>query len=87
MGISHPCPAQVCDDSCEWAFDGVCDDGTAPAYEDDWGTFESGRRWDDDWGGYLYDDVYYGGFYRGSKRVRNSQLQRLLFRPFSARFG
>ena len=53
----------VCDDSCEWAFDGVCDDGTAPAYEDDWGTFESGRRWDDDWGGYLYDDVYYGGFY------------------------
>ncbi|KAH8071548.1 hypothetical protein JL720_11434 [Aureococcus anophagefferens] len=53
----------VCDDSCEWALDGVCDDGTAPAYEDDWGTFESGRRWDDDRGGYLYDDVYYGGFY------------------------
>ena len=43
--------------------DGVCDDGTAPAYEDDWGPFESGRRWDADWGGYLSDDVYYGGGY------------------------
>jgi len=52
----------VCDDSCEWALDGVCDDGTAPTVDDDWGTRE-GRRWDDDWGGYLYDDDYEGGWY------------------------
>ena len=53
----------VCDDSCEWANDGVCDDGTAPSLEDDWGTTGRGRKWDDDFGGYLYDDTYYGGFY------------------------
>ena len=31
--------------------------------------------------------VLAGGDARGSKRERNSQLQRLLSRPFSARFG
>ena len=34
----------ICDDSCEWALDGVCDDGTQPNIVDD----EYG--WDDDWG-------------------------------------
>ena len=40
-----------CDDSCEWALDGVCDDGSG-----------KGRYWwDDDYGGmYGYDDDYYG---------------------------
>jgi len=47
----------ICDDSCEWALDGVCDDGTQPAVEDD----EYG--WDDDWGGRYGDDHYYAGFY------------------------
>jgi hypothetical protein len=44
-----------CDDSCEWALDGVCDDGSG-----------KGRYWwDDDYGGmYGYDDDYYGyGYY------------------------
>mmetsp|Transcript_9513 Transcript_9513/g.30411 ORF Transcript_9513/g.30411 Transcript_9513/m.30411 type:complete len:918 (+) Transcript_9513:48-2801(+) len=46
----------VCDDSCEWSLDGVCDDGT---YENN-----VMRAWeDDDMGGfYAYDDDYYGGF-------------------------
>lgn len=59
----------VCDDSCEWANDGYCNDGTAPLggnmddYEDDYA--EGGRKntWDDDYGGNWYDDDYYGGFY------------------------
>lgn len=40
-----------CDDSCEWALDGVCDDGSS-----------KGREWfDDDYGGYYgYEDDYYG---------------------------
>eukprot|EP00632_Arachnochrysis_sp_CCMP2950_P012529 CAMPEP_0185693838 /NCGR_PEP_ID=MMETSP1164-20130828/3499_1 /TAXON_ID=1104430 /ORGANISM="Chrysoreinhardia sp, Strain CCMP2950" /LENGTH=914 /DNA_ID=CAMNT_0028360647 /DNA_START=66 /DNA_END=2810 /DNA_ORIENTATION=+ len=44
---------RVCDDSCEWALDGVCDDGSAAGM----------RAWqDDDYGGfYAYDDDYYGG--------------------------
>merc|ERR1711988_1741043 len=44
-----------CDDSCEWALDGMCDDGSG-----------GGRYWwDDDYGGYYgYDDDYYGyGYY------------------------
>mmetsp|Transcript_11821 Transcript_11821/g.14771 ORF Transcript_11821/g.14771 Transcript_11821/m.14771 type:complete len:921 (-) Transcript_11821:1207-3969(-) len=43
----------VCDDSCEWALDGVCDDGSNQGM----------RSWqDDDYGGiYAYDDDYYGG--------------------------
>lgn len=44
-----------CEDSCEWALDGVCDDGSG-----------SDRFWfDDDYGGYYgMDDYYgYGGFY------------------------
>ncbi|KAJ8599359.1 hypothetical protein CTAYLR_007010 [Chrysophaeum taylorii] len=44
----------VCDDSCEWALDGVCDEETNQGM----------RSWfDDDFGGlYAYDDDYYGGF-------------------------
>ena len=50
----YPDPSgAVCDDSCEWALDGVCDDGSS-----------QGRTWfDDDYGGfYAYDDDYYGGY-------------------------
>ena len=44
----------VCDDSCEWALDGVCDDGSAG---------EDREVFDDDYGGfYGYDDDYYGGY-------------------------
>jgi len=40
-----------CDDSCEWALDGVCDDGSSKGRE----------VYDDDYGGYYgYDDDYYG---------------------------
>mmetsp|Transcript_32102 Transcript_32102/g.102385 ORF Transcript_32102/g.102385 Transcript_32102/m.102385 type:complete len:916 (+) Transcript_32102:251-2998(+) len=44
----------ICDDSCEWAMDGVCDDGS-----------NSGPVWqDDDYGGfYAYDDYYERGYY------------------------
>ena len=44
----------VCDDSCEWAMDGVCDDGSS-----------AGPVWqDDDYGGfYAYDDYYERGYY------------------------
>lgn len=45
----------ACDDTCEWALDGVCDDGSG-----------KGRYWwDDDYGGfYGYDDDAYGyGYY------------------------
>ncbi|KAH8072687.1 hypothetical protein JL721_3330 [Aureococcus anophagefferens] len=48
----YPDPSgAVCDDSCEWALDGVCDDGSS-----------QGRTWfDDDYGGfYAYDGDYYG---------------------------
>mmetsp|Transcript_21991 Transcript_21991/g.65954 ORF Transcript_21991/g.65954 Transcript_21991/m.65954 type:complete len:1010 (-) Transcript_21991:68-3097(-) len=45
-----------CDDSCPWALNGVCDDGTAPEDDDD-----RGQRWDDDWGG--DDDDMYGSYY------------------------
>lgn len=46
----------VCDDSCEWSMDGVCDDGSLEESQM--------RAWeDDDFGGfYAYDDDYYGGF-------------------------
>jgi len=49
-----------CDDSCEWALDGICDDGSGK--ERDWE--------DDDYGGfYGYDDNYdeygYGYYYEG----------------------
>jgi len=57
----------ICDDSCEWARDGFCDDGTQPYLYDD----ESFDRWsrrkylDDDYGGFAYDDdddMYYGPY-------------------------
>ena len=45
-----------CDDSCEWALDGVCDDGSS-----------TGRYWwDDDYGGFYGegdDDYYSEGYY------------------------
>mmetsp|Transcript_21649 Transcript_21649/g.66561 ORF Transcript_21649/g.66561 Transcript_21649/m.66561 type:complete len:957 (+) Transcript_21649:165-3035(+) len=51
----------ICDDSCEWANDGVCDDGTAPDQE----TYDQYRYggFDDDWGGTYDDEPYYAGFY------------------------
>jgi len=48
----------VCDDSCEFAFDGVCDDGTEPNdeyYYENYFQYE-----DDDQGGLYYDDDYAG---------------------------
>ena len=33
----------ICDDSCEWALDGVCDDGTQPAVE---ARARRQRRWE-----------------------------------------
>ncbi|KAJ8598836.1 hypothetical protein CTAYLR_008534 [Chrysophaeum taylorii] len=59
----------ICDDSCEWANDGVCDDGTRPfAYDDDFASNRRfrGARFDDDYGGFRYDDddddMYYGPY-------------------------
>lgn len=49
-----------CDDSCEFALDGVCDDSSAVA-DRDWGTFS-----DDDYGGYYTDEMeegYYDDYY------------------------
>ena len=53
----------VCDDSCEFAFDGVCDDGTKSEYYYYYETY--GYYMDDDLGGYydqsyreVYDDYY-----------------------------
>ena len=60
----------VCDDSCEWALDGVCDDGSNSAAGSGGGgrgggegEGSSARQGDDDYGGfYAYDDDYYGGY-------------------------
>jgi len=56
----------ICDDSCEWANDGVCDDGTQPFMLDDdafrgsssgsYGRWGGHRPYDDDLGGFRYDD-------------------------------
>ena len=45
----------VCEDTCEFAKDGVCDDGTDPFIMDD------EMRWDDDYGG--YDDDVFDSYY------------------------
>jgi len=59
----------VCDDSCEFAFDGVCDDGTE---DESYYYYEDGDRSDyayssyyedDDMGGYYNDEERDGGFY------------------------
>jgi len=53
-----------CDDSCEYAFDGLCDDGTSKErdwYDDDYGGFygyDDGQYYD--YGYYYYGDDYYG---------------------------
>merc|ERR1711871_1543072 len=48
----------VCDDSCEFAFDGICDDGTETDYYYEYENY--GYYLDDDQGGYYYvgDDAY-----------------------------
>ncbi len=48
----------VCDDSCEFAFDGICDDGTETEYYYEYEYY--GYYLDDDMGGYYYvgDDAY-----------------------------
>lgn len=49
----------TCDDSCEFAFDGVCDDGSEPS--DQYYYEHYGSYMDDDLGGfYVYDDMYLG---------------------------
>jgi hypothetical protein len=53
-----------CDDSCEYAFDGLCDDGTSNVrdwYDDDYGGFygyDDGQYYD--YGYYYYGDDHYG---------------------------
>lgn len=49
----------VCDDSCEFAFDDVCDDGTESEYYDYYEYY--GYYMDDDEGGY-YEDEYYAAY-------------------------
>jgi len=46
----------VCDDSCEFAFDGVCDDGTEP--NDEYYYQNYFNYMDDDQGGFYYDGEY-----------------------------
>lgn len=58
----------VCDDSCEFAFDGVCDDGTDEEsyyyYEEDYEGYSYGGDYeDDDLGGYYNDEERDGDFY------------------------
>jgi len=48
----------TCDDSCEFAFDGVCDDGSEP--NDQYYYQNYNNYMDDDFGGFYYDD-YEGG--------------------------
>lgn len=57
-----------CDDSCEWALDGVCDDGSVASqsfFDDDYGGFYA-DDYDDEYSelyagyGYFDDDEYYG---------------------------
>ena len=46
----------VCDDSCEFAFNGVCDDGSEPF---DWYYYENYFNYmDDDLGGFYFDEYY-----------------------------
>lgn len=65
----------ICDDSCEWANDGVCDDGTQPFLGEDDFVSNRGRRFggfDDDYGGFRYgddDDMYYGYGLEGANYV------------------
>ncbi len=46
----------VCDDSCEFAFDDVCDDGTESDYEEYYEKY--GYYQDDDQGGYYEEEAY-----------------------------
>ena len=48
----------VCDDSCEFAFDGVCDDGSEP--NDEYYYQNYFNYMDDDFGGFYEDGEYYG---------------------------
>jgi len=57
----------ICDDTCEFAFDGVCDDGSDMSYyyygEANYYWTGSYAYMDDDLGGYYNDDVRSGDFY------------------------
>jgi len=46
----------VCDDSCEFSFDDVCDDGTEGEYDEHYDYY--GYYMDDDQGGYYEDEAY-----------------------------
>lgn len=48
----------VCDDSCEFAFDGVCDDGSEP--NDEYYYQNYFNYMDDDFGGFYGEEEYYG---------------------------
>jgi hypothetical protein len=45
----------ICDDSCEFAFDGMCDDGSEPLF-----SYYGYYFYDDDYGGLYGDDMTYG---------------------------
>ena len=55
---------EVCDDSCDYAFDDVCDDGSESNYSDDWNYMDDDwKSWGsseaDDWGDYYQTDDYF----------------------------
>jgi hypothetical protein len=53
----------VCDDTCEFAFDGVCDDGSEDSYYYYYYESEFNYYLDDDLGGYYYTQNSYGVAY------------------------
>ena len=67
----------VCDDSCEFAFDGVCDDGTENEYYQDYGYVDDDlggyyEDKDEEGQGYAYDDYYANDEYKVSACVEGT---------------
>ena len=62
----------VCDDSCEFAFDGVCDDGSENEYYQDYGYM------DDDLGGYYEDKEEEGAGYSYDDYYANDEYKVIL---------
>ena len=67
----------VCDDTCEFAFDGVCDDGTENEYYEDYGYEDDDQGGyyedkDEEGQGYAYDDYYANDEYKVSACVEGT---------------
>lgn len=67
----------VCDDTCEFAFDGVCDDGTENEYYQDYGYEDDDQGGyyedkDEEGQGYAYDDYYANDEYKVSACVEGT---------------